>query len=411
MKDAHPTSARAVATEDLPLAGIRVVEFSHMVMGPACGLVLADLGAEVIKIEPAGKGDNTRRLGGSGTGYFAMFSRNKKSIAIDIKSDEGRKVVRDLVKTADIFTENFRPGALDKMGFGYEALSQINPGLIYVSLKGFLAGPYEERTALDEVVQMMAGLAYMTGLPGKPMRAGASVNDVMGGMFGAIGALAALNRRNATGKGEYVTSGLFENCVFLVGQHMAQSAITEQPLQPMSLRTPAWGVYDIFETSDGAQLFLSAVTDKQWQGLCNAFGWNDLGHDARLATNTDRVAARATLVPELAQRLKAHPRARIVDTANAAGLPWADVNTPDAMKTDPHLVDSGGLVDVTLDDGKEMALPALPIGFGSARFGLRGDLPAIGADGADILADIGYSPEQVAAMTASGVLSQSERKR
>ncbi len=193
----------------LPLEGVRVVEFAHMVMGPSCGLVLADLGAEVIKVEPLA-GDNTRRLEAAGSGFYPVFNRNKKSLAIDLQQPDGRDVVRKLLRTADVLTENFRPGALDKLGFSHETLSAENPRLVYCSLKGFLTGPYEHRLALDEVTQMMGGLAYMTGLPDRPLRAGASVIDIVGGTFAAVGILAALRERETTGRGKRVTSALFE---------------------------------------------------------------------------------------------------------------------------------------------------------------------------------------------------------
>ena len=396
---------------DLPLAGIRVVEFGHMVMGPSCGLVLADLGAEVIKVEPAETGDNTRRLTGSGTGFFATYNRNKRSLAIDIKSEAGKAAVLRLIETADIFAENFRPGAMERAGFGYADLAARFPRLIYVSHKGFLDGPYQDRTALDEVVQMMAGLAFMTGLPGRPMRAGTSVNDIMGGMFGAIGAMAALRRRDATGRGEHVTSGLFENCAYLVGQHMAQAAITGQPLHPMSVRTPAWGIYDIFETADGAQVFASVVTDGQWQAFCTAFEAGDLAEDARLAGNAGRVAARDWLIPALTERLKAFDHAELTARLAAAGLPYADVATPEDLADDPHLIASGGLLEVAVADEETAALPALPLAFGGRRLGLRRDVPAIGADGAAILSEIGYGAEEIAEMQAAGVLTVSTARR
>jgi crotonobetainyl-CoA:carnitine CoA-transferase CaiB-like acyl-CoA transferase len=195
-------------SDPLPLAGIRVVECTHMVMGPTCGMILADLGAEVIKVEPVG-GDNTRRLQGSGAGFFAAFNRNKKSLAVDTQDPRGREIVLKLVAGADVFCENFRSGAMARLGFDYASMSALNPRLVYVSHKGFLPGPYEHRTALDEVVQMMGGLAYMTGPEGRPLRAGSSVNDIMGGMFGALGALAALRLRDATGRGREVASALF----------------------------------------------------------------------------------------------------------------------------------------------------------------------------------------------------------
>src|SRR5687768_5582936 len=247
----------------LPLAGIRVVEFAHMVMGPSCGLVLADLGAEVIKVEPL-QGDNTRRLEGAGSGFFPVFNRNKKSLAVDLQQPEGRDLVKRLIGTADVLTENFRPGALDKLGFGFEDLNNAHPRLIYCSLKGFLKGPYDHRPALDEVTQMMGGLAYMTGLPDRPLRAGASVVDILGGTFAAVAILAALRERETTGRGKRVTSALFESTAYLVAQHMAQYEITGEAPPPMSVKRPAWGIYDIFDTAGSGRLFVGIVTDTQW---------------------------------------------------------------------------------------------------------------------------------------------------
>src|SRR5688572_17109487 len=268
----------------LPLDGVRVVEFAHMVMGPNCGLVLADLGAEVIKVEPL-EGDNTRRLQAAGAGFFPVFNRNKKSLAVDLKHEKGKAIVQKLLDGADVMTENFRPGALEKLGFGYAALSKRNPRLVYCSLKGFLDGPYEHRASLDEVVQMMGGLAYMTGLPDRPLRAGSSVIDIMGGTFGAVGILAALRERERTGRGKRVTSALFESVAYLVAQHMTQYEITGEAPLPMSVKRPAWGVYDILDTAGGGRLFVGVVTDTQWEVFCREFQVDDLAQDARLKTN------------------------------------------------------------------------------------------------------------------------------
>ena len=284
----------------LPLEGVRVVEFAHMVMGPSCGVVLADLGAEVIKVEPL-KGDNTRRLEHAGSGFFPVFNRNKKSLAVDLQHEEGRKIVHRLLASADVLTENFRPGALDKLGFSYARLREDNPGLIYCSLKGFLHGPYEHRPALDEVTQMMGGLAYMTGLPDRPLRAGSSVVDIMGGTFAAVGILAALRSRESTGRGTQVTSALFESTAYLVAQHMAQFELTGEAPPPMSVKRPAWGVYDIFETAGGGRLFIGVVTDTQWLAFCREFQLDDLAADPRLKTNGQRVKERAWLVPRINQ--------------------------------------------------------------------------------------------------------------
>ena len=388
----------------LPLEGIRVVEFVHMVMGPTCGLVLADLGAEVIKVEPVPDGDNTRRLVGSGAGFFVNFNRNKKSLAIDLRSPQGRAAIDRLVATADVVTENFRPGAMEKLGLGWEQLRERHPRLVYASHKGFLDGPYQDRTALDEVVQMMGGLAYMTGLPGRPLRAGSSVNDIMGGMFAAIGVLAALLERKETGRGKLVRSALFENCAFLVSQHMAAFGVTGKALPPMSVRLSPWGIYDVFEAADGEQVFFSVVTDTQWAAFCAAVGWQDRLADPALRTNAQRAAARATLVPQVAALLKAMPRAAIVAMAEAAGLPYAPIARPEDLFEDPHLVASGGLADTRIPEGGSVRLPILPLDLDGRRLPKRLDPPRLGEQGREILSGLGFSAREIDEMAASGAV-------
>ncbi|MEJ1979229.1 MAG: CaiB/BaiF CoA-transferase family protein [Acetobacteraceae bacterium] len=370
-----------------PLAGLKVVEFTHMVMGPACGLVLADLGADVVKIEPAPDGDNTRRLGGSGIGFFAIMSRNKRSLSVDIKTEAGMAVVRELIAKADVLVENFRPGALDKLGLSYAALSAQNERLIYCSCKGFLPGPYEHRVALDEVVQMMGGLAYMTGPPGRPLRAGASVNDIMGGMFGAIGILAAVEERHRTGRGKHIQSGLFENNVLLMSQHMAQFALTGVEAPPMSVRQVAWPIYDLFTTADGGQVFVGVVTDTQWRLFCAEFDLPGLAADPSLATQGERVAARERVIPVVGAALAAYTRAELMAKCERLGLPFAPITRPAELFDDPHLNASGGLVPVVLPNGAESKLPALPLAFDGERLAQRRGLPAVGEHNAEILHD------------------------
>ena len=389
----------------LPLDGIRVVEFVHMVMGPTCGLVLADLGAEVIKVEPV-VGDNTRRLTGSGAGFFPALNRNKKSLALDVTDPAGRSAALKLIATADIVTENFRPGAMESLGLGYEDLKRLRPELIYVSHKGFLAGPYQERTALDEVVQMMAGLAYMTGPPGRPLRAGSSVNDIMGGMFGAIGALAALSERARTGTGGRIDSGLFENCVLLMAQHMLQFAVTGQPAAPMPARVAAWGIYDVFSASDGTQIFLGVVTDTQWRSFCAALARADWSADARLATNPMRVAERSWLLPQVRDELQRRTSNELIELATGAGLPWAPITRPEDLLHDPHLLGSGGLAPVRLPDGRQAVAPLLPLAWQGDRLPKRLDPPGIGEHTVEVLASAGMTAPEIDALLASGVAVQ-----
>ncbi|WP_423222015.1 CaiB/BaiF CoA transferase family protein [Ideonella lacteola] len=398
-------------TTPLPLDGIRVVEFTHMVMGPTCGLILGDLGADVVKVEPL-SGDNTRRLLGSGAGFYGLFNRNKQSLAVDVKDPRGQEIVLKLAAQADVFSENFKSGTMDKLGFGYEALTQLNPRLVYVSHKGFLPGPYDHRTALDEVVQMMGGLAYMTGPEGRPLRAGSSVNDIMGGMFGAIGTLAALQQRQRTGRGQQVQSALFENNIFLVAQHMMQFAVTGQAAAPMPSRISAWGVYDVFTVKDGEQIFLAAVSDTQWGLMCDEFGFADLRADARLGSNNDRVRAREWLLPLLKDRFSLHSAGELAARFERVGLPYAPITKPHDLFDDPHLQATGGLAPMTIPaDGSGAGhavhthTALLPLALDGDRLPVRRNPPALGEHTDTLLRGLGYLDGEISALRAARVVA------
>ncbi len=397
----------SAATPQQPLSGLRVIEFSHMVMGPACGMILADLGAEVIKIEPLG-GDRTRQLLGAGAGFFPLFNRNKKSLSLDLHEPRGLAVAQRLCQNADVVIENFKAGSLSKLGLGYESLRATNQRLIYVSHKGFLPGPYQNRLALDEVVQMMGGLAYMTGRPGDPLRAGASVNDIMGGMFGAIGVMSALISRGVSGQGMEVQSALYENNVFLVGQHMLQHAILQKPVAPMPARVSPWAIYDVFTVRDGAQIFLAAVSDPQWLLFCDALGLTELKADPQLATNNQRVLARPTLMPQLRAHLQSWTVDELMKSMQRAGLPYAPICTPEDLLSDPHLLATGGLAPMRLPDGpragQEVMAPLVPITLDGHRPGIRLDPPRCGEHSRQVLADAGFSEAEVAQWIADGVV-------
>jgi crotonobetainyl-CoA:carnitine CoA-transferase CaiB-like acyl-CoA transferase len=392
-------------TGPTPLSGLKVVEFSHMVMGPTVGHILASLGAEVVRVEPIG-GDQTRRLLGSGAGYFPMYNRHKESICLNLKSADGLAIARDLVLAADILVENFRPGALDRLGLGYESVSAGNPGLIYASEKGFLPGPYQDRTALDEVAQMMGGLAYMTGPSGRPLRAGASVIDVTGGMFGVIGILAALQERHRTGRGQKIVASLFETTVYLVGQHMAQFAVTGKPAAPMPERVSAWAIYDVFETRDDP-LFIGVVTDALWEKFCHLFGLDALWADEGLRQNNQRVLARQRILPEVRAVIAGFTRAELVARLDGSGLPFAPIGRPEDLFDDPHLAASGGLEPVTLDTGAQTRLPTLPLEMGGARPHAKARLSAPGADGRAILARLGLTPDRIDQLIRGGHVGDS----
>ena len=385
-------------SQGLPLAGVQVIEFTHMVMGPAAGLILADMGADVIKIEPV-TGDSTRHLPGSGAGYFPMYNRNKRSLCVDLKSPDGLAAVLRLISKADVLIENFRPGTMDRLGLGYETLKALHPRLIYCSEKGFLAGPYEHRTALDEVAQMMGGLAYMTGPPGKPLRAGTSVIDVQGGMFGAVGIIAALYQRNTTGLGQNVVASLYESTVFLVGQHMAQMAVTGKPAAPMPVRVSAWAIYQVFETGDDKQVFVGVVSDKQWKDFCAAFELHELAADHSLDSNNDRVKHKDRLVPQIQAVFRKYSKQQLMDKLEKTGLPFAPIARPEDLFDDPHLAANNGLVPITVSDGpragEKTRLPALPLEMDGERFGVYRDVPRAGEHTPEVLREAGYTEGEI----------------
>ncbi|MDB4218851.1 CoA transferase [Emcibacteraceae bacterium] len=389
--------------QGLPLDGIKIIEFTHMVMGPVVGVILADLGADVIKVEPIG-GDNTRRLVGSGSGYFPMYNRNKKSITLNLKSEEGLAVAHKLITDADVMIENFRPSAMDKLGLGYDQLKEINDQLIYCSEKGFLEGPYAHRTALDEVAQMMGGLAYMTGDPGKPSRAGASIIDVMGGMFGVIGILAALKERDKTGKGQRVQSSLYESTVFLMGQHMAQYSVTGKAAAPMPVRVSAWAIYQVFNTKDNEQLFVGVVSDTQWRKFCKSFGLDELANNPDYENNTSRVKHREELVPIVQQAFMNYTKSELMEKLEHTGLPFAPITEPTDLFDDPHLNASGGLLDLNIPGGNKTSLPALPLEMGGKKMGVRQDLPGIGEQTESILIENGFSAEKIKQFQSDGII-------
>ena len=387
-----------------PLAGIRVVEMTHMVMGPAVGAILGDLGADVIKIEPI-SGDKTRNLKGAGSGYFLTFNRNKRSIAVDVKSKEGKEIVLKLLSKSDVFIENFRPGAMEKLALGYNDLQPLNPKLVYCSAKGFLEGPYQDRTALDEVAQMMGGLAYMTGPPGQPLRAGSSVIDIMGGMFGAIAILAAIQERQVSGRGQKVTSALYENVVYLMGQHMAQTATTGMPTPPMSVRVSAWAVYDIFETKDDEQVFVGVVSDGQWKAFCEAFNLFEFIEDKTMDLNANRVAKRDLIIPSIKQLFKQYDKKDLMEKLEQTGLPFAPISKPEDLFEDPHLNDSGGLLDIDLPQGGQTKIPALPIQMKGNRFGVKYQVPKLGEHTREVMQELGFDDASIDQMIEESVVT------
>ncbi len=389
---------------NLPLSGIRVLEFTHAVLGPVAGYHLAEFGAEVIRIERTPHGDPTRRLAGFGMGYFTMFNRNKKSLVVDLKTDEGRNMVHKLLTTSDILVENFGPGTMERLGFGYENLAKQYPQLIYCALKGFMPGPYEQRMALDEVVQMMSGLAYMTGRPGDPLRAGASIIDIVTGIYGAMGCLLAWQERQKTGKGQLVRSALFETAAFIMGHHMAYAAIAQEPVPSMPARISAWAIYHRFETADNESIFVGITSDKQWVRFCNEFNRPDWLADERLATNNGRIAQREWLLPQVTALFAGLDLADIIHGCEAANLPFSPIARPEDLFEDPQLNESGALQEVTLPDGQKTKLPHLPIQLQDQAWHIHQQPAQPGQHTAEILNAIDYSPTQIEQLVDKGII-------
>jgi crotonobetainyl-CoA:carnitine CoA-transferase CaiB-like acyl-CoA transferase len=391
-----------------PLTGLKVLEFSHTVMGPTAGLVFAELGADVVKVEPAPQGDHTRGLGGFAAGFFAAFNRSKRSLAIDLKRAEGQTAMRRLAATADVVIENYAPGTMERLGCGYEDLARINPRLVYLALKGYLAGPYEHRPALDEVVQFHVGLAYMTGPPGQPLRAGASIIDILGAVFGVVAVQAALREREATGKGQRVSSALFESAAFLMSTHLAGMAATGLAPPPMPARRGAWAVYEVFPAADG-ELFIGVTSDQQWTRFTEQFGLQALAADPRLATNLMRCAERPWLIPAIKEVVAKLPLAEVTRRCERANVSWAPVGRPGDLFAEAHLLAAGGLLDVFISraggtEGRKVGLPTLPVELGAGRPILHRQPPRLGQHNREVLVEAGLSLQEVAALAEQGVI-------
>jgi crotonobetainyl-CoA:carnitine CoA-transferase CaiB-like acyl-CoA transferase len=371
----------------LPLAGVRVVEMTHMVMGPTCGMILAQLGADVIKVEPPA-GDKTRSLGGMGASFFPLFNRGKRSVVLDFAKAEDRETMDRLLASADVFLENFRDGQLEKQGLGADELRRKYPHLIVAGHKGFLSGPYEHRPALDEVVQMMSGLAAMTGTSEKPQRVGSSANDIMGGMFGVISILAALYQKRGGATGADIRIGLFENCLFLVAQHMVEYEMTGVKPRSMPEREHAWPIYDIFETAGGERIFIGVVTEGHWQSFCREFSLSEFLDDPTLCTTTDRILARSRIIPRVAEVIKGWNATNLSAKLDRLNICFSPINRPEDLFGDPHVLRPGGLVNNVNANGEAFRVPALPIEWNGASIGEGLRVPALGADTSAVRAEL-----------------------
>jgi crotonobetainyl-CoA:carnitine CoA-transferase CaiB-like acyl-CoA transferase len=403
----------AAPSNPLPLVGLRVLELGHIVAGPTASLILADLGADVIKIEHPDGGDQARRMPGAGSGFY-FFNRNKRSVAVDLKSPRGKALFLRLVRSSDICLDNYAPGALDRLGLGFTALAAENPRLIYMTIKGFLPGPYEHRPSLDELAQMMGGLAFMTGPPGRPLRAGASIIDIGAATYGVIGILAALHQRAATGRGQMLTAGLYETTVFWVGQWMARAVATGQPSRPMaeigqSVRM-GWGIFHLFATSDNEQVFIGVTSNAHWERFCAKFGLQHLHADERLDTNAKRVSAQEWMLPLIREAVARYTSADLQSLLEQASVPYAPLRRPDQLLDDPHLKESGQLLPVPMEGGKIGTLPKLPFASEEYDFSVRLPPPKLGEHTREVLAEAGLDATEIDALITEKIAMQGDTR-
>jgi crotonobetainyl-CoA:carnitine CoA-transferase CaiB-like acyl-CoA transferase len=396
-------------TGPLPLDALRVLELGHIIAGPSAGLLLADLGADVIKVERPGEGDQTRGMPAGNGANFHFLNRNKRSITIDLKgSAEGRELFLRLAKTSDVVIDNFAYGAVEGLGLGYDVLSRVNPRLIYLALKGFLPGPYEARPFLDELAQMSAGLAFMTGPRGQPMRAGASIVDVGAAAYGVIAVLAALQQRASTGLGQKITSGLYETTVFWVGQWLANYGATGEPSVPMpEIRQGTrmgWGIYQLFTAADGEQVFIGITSNAHWERFCTEFGLADLRVDDRLSDNARRVAARGWLPARIADEVRQYSSTALAERLERARIPFAPLRRPDQLVDDPHLEASNQLMDTPLPGRGTAKLPKMPVRSTAYEFALRRPAPRLGEHTREVLMELGLTKDAIDALASRRVI-------
>lgn len=392
----------------LPLEGIRVLELGHIVAGPTAGLILADLGADVIKIEDPSRGGDQARKSPMGASTFYFLNRNKKSFAVNLRQPEGKKLFIKFAAGCDVLLDNYAPGVLERLEVDYDTVSKFNPRIIYCSIHGFLKGPYERRPALDEVAQMMGGIAYMTGLKDQPMRIGASVTDISVATYAVIGILAALLQRNITGRGQRLTSGLFETVVFWVGQHLAHYAMSGEAPLPMPVRKMGarfrWGVFDLFRAADGKQVFIGVTSDRHWEAFCRAFQQTELGSRSDLRDNEARTRARDWLLPRIQEIVGAYGCKEVMNKLNKAEVPYAPVNTPADLYEDPYLTGHPNRLLPVNAGQKTVRLPALPIESGAFEFSVRRQPPRLGEHTRDVLEELGLSDAEIDRLAKNNVV-------
>lgn len=390
-----------------PISDITVVELGHIVAGPFCGMILADLGADVIKVERPATGDMLRDSSELGNSTFDYLNRNKSSVTIDLKSEEGSAVFKRLIDEADVVVENFGPQATDRLGIGYDDLSKDREGLIYCSIKGFTPGPYEEYPALDPIAESLSGLMSVTGREDMPpVRSGTSIADMAAAMYAVIAILGALRHREQTGEGAHLYSGLFESTVSLMGYWLAYTETYGKVPKPLGASHMNWSPYEVFRGIDGTWVFIGPAGQAQWERMCHSLSLDDLLEDPRFETLADRRQHNEELIDILRDRLSGYSSTEIVERLREVDVPVAPVNDIDDVLQDPHLDEIGMLqkIATTEGDGDEIRVPRYPIfSDGHEHAPLRSP-PALGEQTEAILSELGFADDEIESLRTADVI-------
>ncbi|HXU24980.1 MAG TPA: CaiB/BaiF CoA-transferase family protein [Tepidiformaceae bacterium] len=397
-----------------PLEGITILDLTWVLAGPYASMVLCDLGADVIKVERPPWGDIARTTGpyqNGWSGYFFSINRGKRSIAIDLRKDEGRDLFLRMAATVDVVMENFTPGTMDRLGIGYEALAARNPKLIFASTSGFgQTGPYRSRPALDIVVQGMGGVMSITGEPGRPpVRPGASYGDLVAGLYTAIGILSALHERNASGKGQAVDISMLDCQVSVLENAIMRYGVTGQAPGPLGTRHPSATPFQAFPTADGyVVVALGFGEENQWALFCGILGLAELIDDPRFNTGPKRTALHSELEPIIATAMRQRRSRQWLDDFEAAGIPSGPVNTIPQMLDDPQVAAREMVRPVTHPVAGTIRIANTPVRLSRSESGIKGPPPSLGQDTRDVLAELlGVDDAQFEALEASGVVATS----